>query len=129
MLTEDDVNLFDRAIVESIPLEATTRSKLGQTPRIYLRVEYKNDRAFIGDLRQYVSLEKEEGLRDISEVNINFSTLKNKLSEWSDKIEKIYLWVHPDLEEKILGTLGINKDENNKFYLDGIEVISLKNMA
>jgi len=59
-LSEDDVKFFDKAIIEAIPLEATTRSKIGQTPRLYLRLEYQDDKTFLGDLRRYVSLKKKK---------------------------------------------------------------------
>ena len=98
-LSEDDVKLFDNAIIEAIPLEATTRSKIGQTPRLYLRLEYKDDKTFLGDLRRYVSLEEKESLRDIEDVKLDFSKLKEKAQELKNEIEKIYLWVHPDLKE------------------------------
>ena len=51
-----DLELFDRSIINSILLEATTRSKTGQEPLLYIRVEYNNDNFFIGDLRKYVKL-------------------------------------------------------------------------
>jgi len=98
-LSEDDVKLFDNAIIEAIPLEATTRSKIGQTPRLYLRLEYQDDKTFLGDLRKYVSLEEKESLRDIEDVKLDFSKLKEKAQELKNEIEKIYLWVHPDLKE------------------------------
>ena len=98
-LSEEDVKLFDKAIIEAIPLEATTRSKIGQTPRLYLRLEYKDDKTFLGDLRRYVSLEEKESLRDIEDVKLDFSKLKEKVQELKNEIEKIYLWVHPDLKE------------------------------
>jgi len=98
-LSEEDVKLFDKAIIEAIPLEATTRSKIGQTPRLYLRLEYKDDKTFLGDLRRYVSLEEKESLRDIEDVKLDFSKLKEKAQELKNEIEKIYLWVHPDLKE------------------------------
>ncbi|HEC91997.1 MAG TPA: type I-B CRISPR-associated protein Cas7/Csh2 [Candidatus Atribacteria bacterium] len=98
-LSEDDVKLFDNAIIEAIPLEATTRSKIGQTPRLYLRLEYQDDKTFLGDLRRYVSLEEKESLRDIEDVKLDFSKLKEKAQELKNEIEKIYLWVHPDLKE------------------------------
>ncbi|WP_456325266.1 type I-B CRISPR-associated protein Cas7/Csh2 [Desulfonauticus submarinus] len=98
-LSEEDVKLFDNAIIEAIPLEATTRSKIGQTPRLYLRLEYKDDRTFLGDLRRYVSLEEREGLRDIGDVKLDLSKLIGKIREFKENIAKIYLWVHPDVKE------------------------------
>ncbi len=62
-------------------------------------MEYQDDKTFLGDLRRYVSLEEKESLRDIEDVKLDFSKLKEKAQELKNEIEKIYLWVHPDLKE------------------------------
>jgi len=48
---------------------------------LYLRLEYKDDKTFLGDLRRYVSLEEKESLRDIEDVKLDFSKLKEKAQE------------------------------------------------
>ena len=95
-LTEQDVRLLDHSLIEALPLLATTRSKLGQTPRLYLRVQYKDDRTLLGDLRAGISLEREEGLEKPDDVELNFTGLVQRLQNAKDKIEKVVLWVHPD---------------------------------
>ena len=35
-----------------------TRSKIGQYPRLYFRVEYKDNETILGDLRDYIDLKK-----------------------------------------------------------------------
>lgn len=80
-LSTDDVNIFDKAIINSIPKMASTRSKIGQIPRFYLRIEYKDKETFLGDLRSYVKLDKEEGLRDIYDFEINFDALYELLNK------------------------------------------------
>jgi CRISPR-associated protein Csh2 len=97
-LTDRDVKLLDNSLLEALPLLATTRSKLGQAPRLYLRVQYKDDRTFLGDLRAGLSLEREEGLEKLDDVALNFTGLVERLREAKDKdkIETIVLWAHPD---------------------------------
>ncbi|HEC91578.1 MAG TPA: type I-B CRISPR-associated protein Cas7/Csh2 [Candidatus Atribacteria bacterium] len=96
-LNEKDIIVFDNAMIHAIPLEATTRSKIGQTPRLYIRIEYADDTFFLGDLRRYLKLRKDDGkIRDISEVDIDMTKLANLLDSASNKIEKIYLWEHVD---------------------------------
>ena len=56
LLTDEDIDLFDDAMIHAIPLEATTRSKTGQYPLLYIRIEYNNSEFFIGDLRRYVKI-------------------------------------------------------------------------
>jgi len=98
LLKEEDLRLLDHSMVEALRLLATTRSKLGQTPRLYLRLEYQDDRTFLGDLRAGLKLNPEEGLEDIRDVNLDFSELLAKISAAKAKglIEKAVLWVHPD---------------------------------
>ena len=64
-LTDEDIDLFDDAMIEAIPLEATTRSKTGQYPLLYIRIEYNTPEFFSGDLRRYVKITDREG-REIS---------------------------------------------------------------
>jgi CRISPR-associated protein Csh2 len=113
-LTEQDVRLLDRSIVEALPLLATTRSKLGQTARLYLRLEYRDDQTFLGDLRAGLKLNPEEGLEDIADVKLDFSELLAKIRAAKDRIEKVVLLVHPDFAsgkafEKELANLSILK--------------------
>lgn len=97
-LSEDDIKLFDNALLEAIPLQATTRSKIGQTPRLLIRIEYKDDATFLGDLRRYVKIEPEENLRDINDLKLDISDLIDLIKNNKDKINKIYLWKHADLK-------------------------------
>ncbi|AXF57066.1 type I-B CRISPR-associated protein Cas7/Csh2 [Salicibibacter kimchii] len=96
-LADQDVQLLDEAIVRSIPLQAT-RSKVGQYPRLYLRVEYNNPEFISGDLRDYLRLEEQEGLRSVAETKVNIDLLVDKLVQVSDQIEKIHIWHDPALE-------------------------------
>lgn len=95
-LSETDLKLLDHSLINALPLLATTRSKLGQTPRLYLRVEYKDNQTFLGDLRALLSLERAEGLESIMDVQLDFTGLVERLSQQKDKIEKIFFWTHPD---------------------------------
>jgi len=100
MLSDTDVKLLDNALIKAIPQEATTRSKIGQTPRLYLRVEYNSNETFLGDLRRAVDIDRKEGLRDISEVKLNLGELVKLLKAHKDEIKNIYLWEHEDLRLK-----------------------------
>jgi CRISPR-associated protein Csh2 len=95
-LKNEDISKFDNAIVESIPLLAT-RSKIGQYPRLYLRLEYNDDKKFIGDLRDYIRLQEDEKLRDIKECNLNIDELISVINENKDKINCIYYYYDKSL--------------------------------
>ena len=99
-LSEDDVSLLDDALLKAIPLQATTRSKIGQAPRLLFRVEYLDDATFLGDLRGYVKVNPDENLRDISDLKLEVAPLINLVEENQSKIERIYLWQHHNLKTK-----------------------------
>jgi len=99
-LSEDDVNLLDNALLKAIPLQATTRSKIGQTPRLLLRIEYLDDATFLGDLRGYVKVNPDDNLRDIDDLKLGVTPLVGLAKENQSRIKRIYLWQHRDLEMK-----------------------------
>lgn len=94
-LTEEDLNWLDRALVEAIPLQ-TTRSKIGQYPRLYMRVEYTDDRTVLGDWRQLLDLDQKENLRSPADVRLRTDRLVDRISNQRHRIAKIHLWQHPD---------------------------------
>ncbi len=95
-LSEEDLKLFDEAVLKSIPL-LRTRSKIGQWPRLYLRVELKDD-AFLKDLRELIHLNKIDEINDISEVELDLSDLIEYLENNKKLIEKIKLFKDPNLK-------------------------------
>lgn len=95
-LKEQDLKKLDEALIKSIPLNAT-RSKAGQYPRFYLRVEYKTPDFLIGDLRDLVKLNEKEGLRSITEVTLNVRSLVDKLVENNEKIASLVFWQDTNL--------------------------------
>lgn len=108
-LTEEDIKLFDEAMIKSIPL-SRTRSKIGQTPRLYLRVELKNGNSFLKDLREFIKLDNQEELKKINSIEgakLNCVKLGEYLKENKDIIEKIYYF-----KDKNLNIEGINFDES-----------------
>lgn len=88
-LTQEDVELLDEAMKNAIP-ELVTRSKIGQYPRLYMRVEYKDDETILGDLRDYISLEQsEDSIRDIRECTLEIGELIGFINKNKDRIKCI----------------------------------------
>ncbi|MEM2144972.1 MAG: type I-B CRISPR-associated protein Cas7/Csh2 [Candidatus Jordarchaeaceae archaeon] len=90
-LKESDVKILDNILWDSLKLGATTRTKIGQTPHLYLRVEYKDKETLIGDLRYYIGSEYEKQVRKLSDIKLSYSDLLKKLKEYASRIEKVYI--------------------------------------
>jgi len=101
-LAEEDITLLDEAMIKSIPLHAT-RSKVGQEPRLYLRVEYNSDDVILGDMRKWIKVslknnKKDDEVFSVYDVVLDVSQLLDKLQQNEDKIAKVVLW-HDDMLE------------------------------
>ena len=79
-----------------------TRSKVGQKPRMLIRIIYKNT-YMIGLLDELVNIDNENSqqLRTFSECELNFSALVRSLKNMSQKIEKVVVF-YDDSAKKYL---------------------------
>jgi len=78
-----------------------TRSKEGQKPRMLLRVIYKEEsQYFIGLIDELVTLNNNDskGIRQIAEVEFDFSKLISALNKASNEIEKVQIVLDDSLE-------------------------------
>lgn len=120
-LTEEDVSIMDNAMKHAIP-ELATRSKIGQYPRLYMRVEYKDNETVLGDMRDYISLiEKEENIRGLKEFYIDITNFKTFLEEYENKILKIHYFADENLELRVNDKSLTLKEALNKFELDEVK--------
>lgn len=84
-LTEEDVDLFRKALWESIPA-LPTRSKLNQYPKLYVEVVYKDGAANgqLGDLRGYVrataTTADEKAVRRLDDLTVDLSALAEAIA-------------------------------------------------
>lgn len=97
-----DIELFDKAIIRAIPL-SKTRSKIGQNPRLYLRIELKNETDFLKDLRDYTKLDKSKSYNSIEDIELDLSNLNSYFKNNKDKINKIYYF-----KDENLKTIGLD---------------------
>lgn len=98
-LTDDDVNIFSRALVQSM-MNNLTHSKQGQQPLLYLEIKYdENFDGYLGDLRRFlrVNLTKERAIRCMEEVQVDFSALADAIRSYKEKgyISEVCLWQNP----------------------------------
>jgi len=106
-LSEEDVKLFDEAMIKSIPL-SRTRSKIGQMPRLYLRIELKDSDSYLKDLREYLKVDREKDYNSIEEVEIDCSGLSTYLGENKEKIAKIIVFKDDKINLKGLDLQSFN---------------------
>ena len=90
-LTEEDVLLLTKGLWNGTK-NLITRSKFGQMPRLLIKVNYKEDNYFIGDINKMIKLvstKRDELIRDVEDFSLDISDLKNVLSMNKSKIESI----------------------------------------
>jgi CRISPR-associated protein Csh2 len=92
-LTEEDIPLLLEGIWNGTK-SLISRSKVGQNPRLLLKVNYSKENYHIGDIDRMVKLLSEmpdENIRDISNVKLDITALINKLHENAGSIRDIEL--------------------------------------
>ena len=98
-LTNEDVSLLLEAIWNGTK-NLISRSKMVQTPRFLMRVEYKENNYHIGDLDKKIELQsdlEDEQIRHITEVKLDVTKLVELLKENKEKINKIEYIVDPEV--------------------------------
>lgn len=101
LMESKDLEIFDESIWTALQVQPTTRSKIGEKPHLYLRIEYKDADTVLGDLRKYIKVEADDPIRDFSNLKIDYTPLISHLQKYSDKIEKIYLHTSDELQELV----------------------------
>jgi len=100
-LTEEDVTLLLEAMWNGTK-NLISRSKVGQMPRLLLKVNYQEENYHIGDLEKLIKIKdieniQQERIRDISEIELDASKLVESLNHNKEKIESIDL----KMEERV----------------------------
>jgi len=122
-LSEEDVDLLLDGMWNGTK-NLISRSKVGQVPRLLLKVNYKEGNYHIGDLNNLFTLKSDlidEEIRDISQVKIEVQRLVEILAKNKDKIENIQLCLDGSLVfiyggeetdiEKCLNEAGISTEQ------------------
>ena len=93
-LTQRDVDRLDTLCWRSLKNQATSRSKLGQEPRLYLRVEYGDDQFQLGDLHQLLEIRSEKDdkeLRSIRELRLDVTELLETLYTYESRLSGVHV--------------------------------------
>jgi CRISPR-associated protein Csh2 len=94
-LTQDDLSTLDKTIWRSIKNQTLTRSKMGHSPQLYLRVEFEEG-FHDGSLHQNIKIDRkksepDEEMRNINDVTVKTDQLIDRLNELDEHVEKIVL--------------------------------------
>ena len=96
-LTSKDVERLDTLCWRALKNQTISRSKLGQEPRLYVRVEYETDGYHIGDLHHGVRLDcgqenskPDAEIRIVNDVCLDVSELTNRLDDYSDHVARVH---------------------------------------
>lgn len=98
-MTEQDQAWFRKALVQGMLINQTG-SKQGQTPLLYLEVQYTSAfDGFLGDLRRFLKVDYDEHrpIRSLADLSLNDDALKEAIKQMKAEgyIEKVLAWYHP----------------------------------
>ena len=95
MLTLEDVARLDTLCWRAIKNQTITRSKVGQEPRLYLRVEYADERYHVGglthDLDTVESDDEARSYRNVRDVTLDATALLGRVEANADRIERVHV--------------------------------------
>lgn len=98
-LTEEDVGLLLEGIWNGTK-NLISRSKVGQMPRLLIRVIYKEENYHAGDLDKKIILKSEtsdEQIRGVGDYKLEITELLKTITEYKDKIAKIEYQLDHDM--------------------------------
>lgn len=136
-LTERDVRRIDTVTWRSYMNQLTSRSKLGQAPRLYMRVEYESGHFHVGGLHSMVELSEmsANSLQTVNDVVVDVSALMDTLDQASDRIASIHfigdarLQVATDGAEQIPVTSLADRIEGLGIHVHEVDVIEERDLA
>jgi len=108
-----DVERLDTLCWRALKNQTISRSKLGQEPRLYIRVEYETEGYHVGDLHHGVQLDTDRSkpdaeLRTVNDAYLNVSDLTKRLKDHAKHIHSVHTVGSEQLRitdgETVLGT-------------------------
>lgn len=93
-LSVDDVQRLDTLCWRAVKNQTISRSKVGQEPRLYMRVEYAEEGFHIGGLARDVRMDEDHSkpadqLRDVRDISIDATALLDRLERHADRIRQV----------------------------------------
>lgn len=94
-LSQTDVERLDDTVWRALKNQTLTRSKMGHSPRLYLRVEYDGN-YYEGNIDELLSIDEENSkpdreMRSIDDVTIDITSLVDRIEAISDNVETVHI--------------------------------------
>jgi CRISPR-associated protein Csh2 len=133
-LTDADVERLDTLCWRALKNQTISRSKVGQEPRLYCRVEYAEESFHLGGLDKDLVLDEDESeadeeLRDVRDLAIEIDAFVDRLSGASEQIERVRVVASDVLQfthDGELGGPGLFYDElRDTVGEDAVEVVDV----
>ena len=110
-LTTADVERLDTLCWRALKNQTISRSKVGQEPRLYCRVEYSEESYHLGGLDKDLELdesasEAEEELRNVRDLTVDVDGFVERLSNASERIERVRIVASDILPVSYEGEVG-----------------------
>jgi CRISPR-associated protein Csh2 len=114
-LADEDINAMLEAIWfgHKASTDVISRSKFGHEPRLLIEIVYREGViSHMGELDKLVCIEtdkRDEEIRDIEELTLNLDKLKEKVTKYKNKVERVRyaisdrLKIRPDIKEVFEG--------------------------
>jgi len=102
-LSAADVERLDTLPWRAIKNQTITRSKVGQEPRLYLRVEYEDESFHLGGLTRDLDMDEEQSvpadeLRNVRDFTLEATDLVSRLGRHADRIARVRVIVSDVLD-------------------------------
>lgn len=110
-LTFEDVERLDTLCWRAIKNQTISRSKVGQEPRLYCRVEYADESFHLGGLDRDLELNDEhskpdEELRTVRDLTLDVTGLVDRLDKASNRVKRVRVVASDVLQFSYNGELG-----------------------
>jgi len=108
-LKESDVQRLDSLCWRAIKNQTISRSKVGQEPRLYVRVEYDRESFHLGGLNEDLDNGSEvpdDELRNVRDFRLDVTSFLNRLENASDRIDTVHVAASNVLEVTNDGETG-----------------------
>lgn len=97
LVTEEDIELLDKGLTNGVN-QFKSQGKRNQNSRLYLRIEYQDDRTTcLGDLRDYISLTNEEYLHSVHDVELDVTNLVQLIRTHQYKVKNLHVFQHENM--------------------------------